>query len=178
MAIPVFVLMTDGAHAPRRNKFADEAVIAASIVGVLFLFVGTTFFSWIGITENDFRIGGGIVLLAISVSYLVGTKASGTESEKEKDGTTGAVPLGIPLVMGPAAITTIILAVRAYGSWVTLAAVFLNLFIVWICFRNAEKLTRFVGLKNIKVVSKVASLLLVSMAVTMIRLGVKGSLGP
>ena len=172
MAIPVFASMTASVAAPRRRKIADEAILAALLVGLLFLLTGKAVFGVVGITENDFRVGGGLVLLITAILHL-SKPAKPLESEEHHDSISGASPLGIPLIMGPASITTIILAVKSCGYFATFLAIGLNLLIVWLAFRNSQHLIRFIGLKNMNVISKLASLMLVSIAVMMIRVGIK-----
>ena len=184
-AVPIFASMTANVSPMRRRRIADEAVVAALLVGVLFLVGGQTFFGAVGITENDFRVGGGLVLLVSSVLHLstpykkfsTSHKNSNNEDENPETSLSGASPLGIPLVMGPASITTIILVAKSHGFVATLIAIALNLVISWFAFRNAQILIRWIGLKNMSVISKLASLVLVSISVMMIRVGIKSFLG-
>jgi multiple antibiotic resistance protein len=176
MAVPVFVTLTSDVSALRRKRVADEAVVAALAVGFLFLLAGTTFFRFAGITENDFRIGGGLVLLVTSIMQLSRTSKPNVVSADDGSVISGATPLGIPLVMGPASITTIILVAKSYGYLNTGLAIGLNLLIVWLAFRNAKHLINLIGAKNMGVLAKLASLILVSIAVMMIRVGIKNFL--
>ena len=173
MAVPVFVLMTEGASARRRFELANEAILAALTVGLLFLLAGNFFFHMVGITENDFRVAGGIVLLVLSVSTLALPSAGKGYSSAEN--VSGAVPLGVPLIMGPAAITTIILCVHASGYLLTLVAVAANLLLVWFALRGSQRLVRWIGLDKIQVMSKITYLILGAMAVMMIRTGLKAA---
>ncbi|MDR3608879.1 MAG: MarC family protein [Oligoflexia bacterium] len=181
MAVPVFATMTAGTTPVRRMKVANEAVIAASIVGVLFLLAGRAFFSVVGITENDFRVGGGLVLLVSSLLQLARPQKTpyvdNGDIASHENSLHGATPLGIPMVMGPASITTIILAAKSYGYLNTFFAIGLNLLIVWIAFKNSKYLLDLIGEKNMKVVAKLASLVLISIAVMMIRVGIKNFIG-
>jgi multiple antibiotic resistance protein len=176
MAVPVFASMTADAAPMRRRRIADEAIIAALLVGLLFLIVGNAFFGAVGITENDFRVGGGLVLLITAILQL--SRPSKPMDAEAHEHINGASPLGIPLVMGPASITTIILAAKSSGYLATFLAIGLNLLIVWLAFRNSQHLIRLVGLKTMNVVAKLASLLLVSIAVMMIRVGIRSFLSP
>jgi multiple antibiotic resistance protein len=171
MAIPMFVVMTEGAPAKRKIRLANEAVLAALLVALLFLLAGNPFFKLIGITESDFKVSGGIVLLALSVSTLVLPSKSGSDSSKVL---SGAVPLGVPLIMGPAAITTIILSVHSSGYYFTFVAILSNLVLVWLMLRYSHRLVRLISLDKIEVISKIAYLILGAMAVMMIRTGLKG----
>jgi multiple antibiotic resistance protein len=179
MAVPVFATMTAEVTPIRRKKVADEAVIAALAVGFLFLIAGSTFFKFAGITENDFRIGGGLVLLVSSILQLSrNSRPAAALADESGQAISGASPLGIPLVMGPASITTIILAAKSYGYVSTFLSISLNLLIVWLAFRNAKHLIALIGAKNMNVIAKIASLVLVSIAVMMIRVGIHNFMNP
>ncbi len=91
-------------------------------------------------------------------------------------GATGAVPLGVPLIVGPAVLTTILVLVEHYGVAPTVVSLVLNMLIVWLSLNSAEKVTQFLGKNGIIAVSKVMALLLAAIAVMMIRLGMEGIL--
>ena len=89
----------------------------------------------------------------------------------------GIVPIGTPLIAGPAALTTILMLSELYGFTVTLVALLVNLFIVWATFLSAESIIKYIGEKGSLAISKVISLLLAAIAVMMIRRGIEGMLG-
>ena len=84
----------------------------------------------------------------------------------------GAVPIGTPLVTGPAVLTTIIILLDSYGMLITVSSFVVNLFIVWVVFSYSDAISRFLGKAGSKAFSKIASLLLAAIAVMMIRKGV------
>src|SRR6059036_3866955 len=94
--VPVFMNLTEGLDERRRRRFTVAATVTAFAVSLLFLVAGRFIFSFLGITESDFRVGGGIVLLVISVTDLVTTK----EVRRDPGATLSVVPVGIPLIMG------------------------------------------------------------------------------
>jgi len=168
--LPVFVGITSGLADEQRQKLVAQATVTAFAVSVLFLAAGQALFSVLGITENDFRVGGGIVLLVLAVHDLLFSH----DVERAPGPTIGVVPLGIPLIMGPAALTTIIVLVNAYGFWIALAALLANLGIVWFVFARARSIARVLGEAGSKAVAKVAALFLAAIAVMMIRSGIEG----
>lgn len=85
----------------------------------------------------------------------------------------GVVPIGVPLIVGPAVLTNILLLVDHYGILPTIISLVLNLFIVWISLKNADGIIKLVGKGGIVGISKVMALLLASIAVMMIRLGIE-----
>jgi multiple antibiotic resistance protein len=125
-------------------------------------------FSFLGITESDFRVGGGIVLLVLAVNDLLFSK----ERKRDLGDSVGVVPIGIPLIMGPAALTTIIILVDSYGYLWTIASLLANMLFVLVVFLQANTVARFMGNAGSRAVAKVAALFLAGIAVMMIRSGI------
>ncbi len=168
--VPIYVSLTSGLDKRRKRILLAEATLTALAISVLFLFFGRVVFSFLGITENDFRVGGGIVLLVLAVSDLLFS----SERRRNPETSVGVVPIGIPLIMGPAALTTIIILVDTHGQWITMAALFVNLGIVWLVFRYSDAVIRLMGEAGSKAFAKVASLFMAAIAVMMIRVGLAG----
>jgi multiple antibiotic resistance protein len=116
----------------------------------------------------DFKIAGGLVLLAISLRDLLRNE----KTQRISQDTIGAVPIGTPLITGPAVLTTIIILLDSYGLVLTVSSFVINLLITWIAFYYATAISNFLGKAGSKAFSKIASLLLAAIAVMMIRKGV------
>jgi multiple antibiotic resistance protein len=170
--LPMFVGITEGLEDPQRRRLVRQATATAFTVSVVFLVTGKVVFTFLGITESDFRVGGGIVLLVLSVHDLLFSH----EVERAPGDTVGVVPLGVPLIMGPAALTTIIYLVDAHGYVLALLSLVVNLLIVWQVFARAQAITRILGKAGSKAFAKVAALFMAAIAVMMIRSGVQGML--
>jgi multiple antibiotic resistance protein len=140
----------------------------ALLVALIFIAVGRSLFRHLGIGFMDFKIAGGLVLLLISLADLLG----GPESHRKASGSTGIVPLAVPLITGPGVLTTLILQVGTAGYPVTLLALFLNYAFAWLVLRKSETVTRLVGKDGTVVLSKIAALLLAAIAIAMIRTGI------
>lgn len=166
--LPLFVSLTEGLDDRRRKVLTAEATLTAFLVSLVFLSGGKLLFSFLGITESDFRIGGGIVLLVLAVHDLLFSK----EHKKDPDTSAGVVPIGIPLIMGPAALTTIIILVDAYGYLWTIASLIVNMLIVWLVFTRSGMITKVLGKAGSRAVAKVVALFLAGIAVMMIRSGI------
>lgn len=165
--LPIFISLVRGMEKPQRAKIINQSVITALSVSIGFLALGKFIFSVMGIEIYDFKMAGGLLLLVFSINDLL-------FAEREKrtiSPTMGVVPLGIPLVVGPAALTTIIVTVDVYGYIPTLTALVINLFIVWVVFLKSNFIYRLMGDGGSKAFAKVASLLLAAIAVMMIRRG-------
>ncbi|HXF99461.1 MAG TPA: MarC family protein [Bacteroidota bacterium] len=166
--LPLFIALTGGMDERRRRVLTLEATLTALAISVVFLAAGKLLFSFLGITESDFRVGGGIVLLVLAVNDLLFSK----ERKAEPNADVGVVPIGIPLIMGPAALTTILLLVDEYGYGWTIASLVINLAIVFVVFSNASHLTRLLGKAGSRALAKVFALFLAGIAVMMIRNGI------
>lgn len=170
--VPLFISLTTGMTLKVKRRLIVEATLTAGAVALIFLVLGKLIFRFLGITENDFRIGGGIVLIVLAVTDLLFT----SDERKASNASVGVVPIGIPLIMGPAALTSIIIIVDAYGYWISMISLALNLFIVWFIFRHSDVVIKIMGDGGARAFAKVASLFMVAIAVMMIRVGIQNIL--
>lgn len=171
--IPLFLGLTQGMERDDLRRLIYNATGTAFIIAILFLFSGTALFDFLGITPADFRIGGGIVLLVLAIQDLI----SSTPEERRKPRTNvGVVPIGIPLIMGPAGMTTILITVDAYGLAMTLASLVANCLLVLILLLNSKWIIRVMGEAGSQAFAKVASLFMAGIAVMMIRSGIEAVL--
>lgn len=165
---PIYLALTEQFEKKEKRKLVVQAVITAFILAMVFIATGKVILDFMGITLNDFRIGGGLVLLILSINDLV----FASDETRKPQGTIGIVPLGIPLIMGPAALTTILVILNNNGILPTILSVFINLLIVFVVLYYAEKLVDLIGESGSKAFAKVASLFLAAIAVMMIRVGI------
>lgn len=166
--LPLFVSLTDEMDDKRRKMLTLEATLTAFVISLVFLAAGKLLFSFLGITESDFRVGGGIVLLVLAVNDLLFSK----ERKRDPESSVGVVPIGIPLIMGPAALTTIIILVDSYGYGWTIASLLVNMLIVLVVFMQSKVIARVMGKAGSRAVAKVIALFLAGIAVMMIRSGI------
>jgi multiple antibiotic resistance protein len=172
MLLPIFISMTKEMSRPKRQVVVRDSILTAIIVSLSFIALGEAIFRILGITPDDFKIGGGLVLLVFAVLDLT----QQTEERRKPDMKLSVVPIGVPLIVGPAVLTTILVLVDHYGIIPTVIALMINLFIVWITLINAERIINLFGRGGIVGISKVMALLLASIAIMMIRLGIEGIL--
>jgi multiple antibiotic resistance protein len=166
--VAVFLAMGRNVPAERRRQIAHQATWTGGGVALLFLFLGTSIFALLGITESDFRIAGGLILFIIAARDLVQSAAE--EPPKLADD-FGVVPLGMPLIAGPASITTLLLLNQIVGLAQTLLALAANLVIVVLALAFSDRLARLIGTTGLRGISKIISLLLAAIAINMIRRG-------
>ena len=166
--LPMFLSLTDGLDSKRLRTVIIQSVLTAVTVAVVFVLAGPMLLRFMGITVPDFMLAGGLLLLAISLNSLL----AGEKRVQEVDvASLGAVPIGIPLITGPAVLTTCILLANTYGKPVTTVAVVLNIALAGLIFGFAEPITNRLGRTGSKAVSKVASMLLAAIAVMLMRKG-------
>jgi multiple antibiotic resistance protein len=166
--LPIFISLTVDVPKSERQAIIRDSTLTALIVSLLFVALGEAIFNILGITSDDFKIAGGLILLVLAISELIRHE----EERRKPVGRVGVVPIGVPLIVGPAVLTTIIVLVDHYGIIPTIIALVLNFFIVWVSFINAERIINLLGKGTTGGISKIMSLLLASIAIMMIRLGI------
>ena len=165
---PIFLGNTHSISDSAKKKLIFEAVLAAFAVALIFLFGGKLILNFLGITIDDFRIAGGIILLILSINDIIAS----TENVRNPGTDIGVVPLGVPLIMGPAALTTILILLDNFGYIPTILSMVLNFIIVLLVLLNAKLLLKVIGDGGSKAFAKIASLFLAAISVMMIRVGV------
>ncbi|MBE7444429.1 MAG: MarC family protein [Planctomycetia bacterium] len=165
--LPVFMSLAEGTEKPQKTKIIHQSVITALSVSIGFLAIGKFDFSVLGIEIYDFKIAGGLLLLVFAINDLLFAE----KGKRTFSATMGVVPLGIPLIVGPAVLTSIIITVDTYGYVPTITSLVINLIIVWIVLLKSEFIHRLMGNGGSKAFAKVAALLLAAIAVMMIRRG-------
>lgn len=168
--LPMFISLTSGFSKTEKKVVIRQSILTALIVGLIFVAIGEAVFKILGVTVDDFKIAGGLILLVIAILDLIREG----KGRRKPEGTIGVVPIGVPLIVGPAVLTTLIVLIGHYGIVPTLISLIFNLIIVWVFFTKAQTITDLFGKNGIVAISKVMALLLASIAVMMIRLGIEG----
>ncbi|MDI1320733.1 MAG: MarC family protein [bacterium] len=155
----------------RRQQIAKQATWTGGLVALGFLLLGQSVFTAVGISVSDFQIAGGLILFILAAKDLI---QSAAEPEKLPED-FGVVPLGMPLIAGPASITTLLVLAQAHaiGLVVILVALAANLGIVVLALRYSDWLGRKIGPTGLRAISKIIAMLLAAIAVSMIRQGLK-----
>lgn len=164
----VFLSLGQGVPPDQRRRIAKQATWTGGGVALLFLFLGQSIFVAVGITTSDFQIAGGLILFILAARDLVQSAAE--EPAKLADD-FGVVPLGMPLIAGPASITTLIVLAQTLGLVVSLVALVANLGLVVLAFAYSERLVKLISATGLRAISKIISMLLAAIAVNMIRKG-------
>jgi multiple antibiotic resistance protein len=178
--IPIYLSVTENLTTAQRRRLTLQAMLTAVGLAVLILFAGQLIFSLLGIDVNDLRVGGGLILLVLSISNLIFgdyRRRDPTEGGEEDVASIGVVPIGIPLIVGPAAITSILVSREAFGYLPTLSSLVINMVLVFLTLAAAPYIGRFTGAAGSRAIAKVASLFLAAISVAMIRAGIVGMIG-
>lgn len=167
----IFIWMTREMPVPRTQVVANHAMLTSALVCLGFLFLGKLIFKFLGITVYDFQIAGGLILFILAARDIIGVAA---QDDLKKSQHIGVVPLGMPLIAGPASITTLLILTDSAGWGYTLLALALNLGLVYLAFRFSKPLMRQIGDTGLHAFSKIISLLLAAISVSMIVKGIQG----
>ena len=174
--LPIFLALTQETEATHRRRAVHLATLTALGIGLGFVAIGKAIFLLLNIEVADFLVAGGIILLVLAIKYLVTGKVIETQDSSTSE-MVGVVPLGTPLVVGPAVLTTLLLLIDQYFIAIVVLSFVLNLVIQWLLFRQADRIVDFLGNTGVSAISKIVMLLLAAIAVKMIRQGVLTILG-
>jgi multiple antibiotic resistance protein len=165
--VAVFMGLGPSASREQRKRQAFLGILTALCVAIGFIFLGKLIFSALGITVADFQVAGGLILLGLAGRELLGIGPHDRGGSDE----FGVVPLGMPLIAGPALLTALLILVDTVGLVFTVVSLLVNLALVAIAFYNADRFTRWMGRQGLRGVSKIIALLLAAIAVSLIRRG-------
>jgi len=166
--LPVFWGLTQSLRRAERARAVQEAVVTAFVVAIGFLLLSRFIFALMGLHLADVMAAGGAILLVLSLRDLL----LSAEAPSATSRTPGVVPLGVPLLTGPAVLTTVLLVRDRHGWAVTLTALLMNLALVWLTLQASEWLLRRLGREGAVVISKIASVVLSAYGIMLIRQGV------
>jgi multiple antibiotic resistance protein len=167
--LPFVISLSEGMSRSERKKMIHVAMITATIVGLAFLFFGQFILNVMGISVGSFTIAGGLILLVLSIKYIL----TGKVVEAVREEMIAVVPIGTPLLSGPATIATLLLLVGQFPLHIVLISFILNLLIAWVLFLLGNQIINIMGQGGLRAVSNVFNLLLAAIAVAMIMRGME-----
>jgi len=167
--LPIFVSLTEGMEQKARTKVIVQSMFTATGLAIGFVLVGKLVFKFLGITMGDFMIAGGAILFCLAILDMV----SPIKERRIPGPELGAVPLGTPLIAGPAVLTTSMLVVSQHGLVPPVVSILANILLAGLFFRLSFVLMKFLGEAGTKALSKITSLLLAAIAVMLIRKGLE-----
>jgi len=168
--LPFILSLTQDMNPAERPRIIRYAMFTAFALGLAFIGIGEGIFFLLGIAVGDFLVAGGIILLVLAIRHLITGKFVELQPSVSKQ-MIGVVPIGTPLVVGPAVLTTLLLITQQYSVPAVILAFVLNLAFAWLVFAQANRIARLLREQGLRAASQIASLLLAAIAVMMIRKG-------
>jgi len=163
---PIYLAMTEGMDNKDRPSLVRDATLMAAVVAICICFLGNNILELMGVTIPDLRIAGGLILMGLGFHDLV---LSRQDRKSRSMGDIGAVPIGVPLMVGPATMTTLMIGAEESGHAITSLALLPNLAVAWLIMHNAHRVVPFVGESGAKAFGKLMSLFLMAIGVAMVR---------
>ncbi|HEU4556442.1 MAG TPA: MarC family protein [Longimicrobium sp.] len=176
-AAPMYLALTDGYPREQRAKTLRAGVVTAFVVLAVFALVGGAIFQLFGITIDAFRIAGGFIFFGIGMDMLQAKRSRGKATEEEEQEgrvreNVGVTPLGMPMITGPGAITTVMVLMTEARTpvrvGVVMGSVVAVLVITWAVLSAAPRLVRFFGQTGLNVMTRIMGLLVTVIAVQFI----------
>jgi multiple antibiotic resistance protein len=181
-AVPIFIRLTDGLSPQQKNRAGMIATLTVAIVLILSALCGQAVLSLLGTSLAAFQVGGGLVLILLALSMLKAEMSSVQHRPEEsleidRSSSVGIVPIGIPLLAGPGAVSTVIIEMNhsntiAHGAMV-IACIVAVCGANWAILRVAEQLRRTLGQVGLNIMSRLFGLILASIAVQIIAAGLR-----
>ena len=178
-AAPLFLIVTQGLKVKNKLKTAFEATLIATLILIFFAILGNFILSYLQISLSAFTIAGGIILFLISLEMLFDKRSQRKEDEiKESSSATSIFPLAIPLLAGPAAITSVIVSVADMGKNLVnqatgLLALILVMILTFVSFYVVSKSSKIINKKVTSVISRVIGIILAGLSVQFILDGIQ-----
>jgi multiple antibiotic resistance protein len=174
---PIVLSLTESLNPEEYNKVIKKSIVVACLILLLFAMMGNIIFTFYGITVYAFKIAGGILFLRIGINMLEAkvsrTKSTPKESEEASENDDIALtPIGIPLIAGPGAITSVMILAAQANSFDQKVIFYLNivitLFITFMILKLGKKLTRKLGTAGLRVIERIMGMILMVVAIQFI----------
>lgn len=165
--VPIFMAITED-YPEQRKRVVRQSIFVATIILLVFAYVGWVIFAALGITIDDFRIAGGIVLFSVAFDHLRGRR----DRAKDEPSQVAVFPLATPLLAGPGAISTVvILANPPYGPFLAFVVILLNSLVAYAILNRSDWVQRILGANGTRALTSITALLIAALAVSFIREG-------
>jgi multiple antibiotic resistance protein len=174
--LSIFFSLTQGMDTPQKRRTARSAVLTAFLTVLFFDVFGTSLLEFLGLSLWDFTLAGGILLLVLSISDLLKHQDLKEPQGLPRLGSIGAVPLGIPLIAGPATLTTSLIVSKSYSVPWALSGLAVNMILLFGILLMADRITKAIGQTMSSAIGKIFSLVLAAIAIHLIHQGITGLL--
>jgi multiple antibiotic resistance protein len=180
LAVPIYISVTAGQRARERSRLVNVVTLTVLVILAGSAIAGERLLVLLGTSLPAFQVGGGLVLLLMALSMLnaqVGQmRQTRAEAEELESRQSGVVPLAVPLLAGPGAISTTIIAAQQGGlahSAVLVACIVLVCVVLWVMLRLAHKIAPRMGTTGLNVATRLLGLLLAAIAIQTMAEGMK-----
>jgi multiple antibiotic resistance protein len=150
---------------------SEKASIIAGVIMILFLFLGKTILSLIGIGVNSFAVAGAFILFFIALEMILGITLY--KQDEHTSMTASIFPLAFPLIAGPGSLTTLLSLRAEYRIENIIVAVVLNVIIIFIVLKTSARIERVIGQNGINIIRKVFGVVLLAIAVKLFAHNIK-----
>lgn len=168
--IPILLSLTKEMKREEKSRVTRTTTLVGFTLLLFFALAGNEVFRFFEISLENFMIAGGVLLLVIAIKILIFGEWTETRITPEN---IGAVPLAMPLLVGPGAITATILTLQSSGIIITLLSVTINFGIVWIIFRSIDPIYKILGKTGSDLIARIFAMFIAAIAVGFIIEGVK-----
>jgi multiple antibiotic resistance protein len=172
--IPIFAALTKDMDQKQCRKTFNTASIVSFVVLLVFALLGQVIFSVFNISIDSFEVAGGILLFIIAIRILI---SGGSHEYVDSPESIGAVPIAMPLLVGPGAITTSILSLQQYGAAVTTLAILVVILLTWVILRYIGVVYRILGKTGSVVIARAMALIIAAIAIQYILVGLMNFFG-
>ena len=150
---------------------SEKASLIAGVIMIVFLFVGQSLLSLIGIDVNSFAVAGAFILFFIALEMILGI----TLYKDDEDGgiTASVFPLAFPLIAGPGSLTTLLSLRAEFAIENIIIAVICNVVVIYIVLKTSAKIERIIGKNGINIIRKVFGVILLAIAVKLFAHNIK-----
>jgi multiple antibiotic resistance protein len=150
---------------------SEKASLIAGFIMIIFLFLGQSLLSLIGIDVNSFAVAGAFILFFIALEMILGITLYKDDNE---GGITATVfPLAFPLIAGPGSLTTLLSLRAEFHIQNIIIAVVLNVILIYIVLKTSSRIERFIGTNGIKIIRKIFGVVLLAIAVKLFTANIK-----
>ena len=181
--LPLFIALTHNYSKKRIERTVQLACLTAAFILIIFAFAGNIILEIFGVTIPAFRIAGGIIVFIVALEMLQAkrTRLKTTPEEEEKgleQEEVGIVPIGIPMLAGPGAITTVVVFTSSSQeyTYITVVAIILTLLLTFFILKQAVFIHRILGPTGLNIFTRLMGLILAVISIQFVIDGIKGFL--
>ncbi|WP_458627936.1 MarC family protein [Winogradskyella sp. PC D3.3] len=153
---------------------SGKASIIAGVIMIIFLFVGKSLLSLIGIDVNSFAVAGAFVIFFIALEMVLGITLY--KDDEHSAVTASVFPLAFPLMAGPGTLTTLLSLRAEFAIENIIVAVISNVVVIYIVLKTSSKIERIIGTNGINIIRKIFGVILLAIAVKLFAHNIKALL--